>query len=117
MPVLSHSHHDILVALMRRSRLTVTVPAALALVESDPLASAGHFGGDLLRGLMEVPGTFWMRHPLLFARYRAAVRACAMQRRSLPPEQRFEFWQPLSLDAAYTQRGHDELPSAAAPDD
>jgi hypothetical protein len=112
-----HSHHDVLVALMQRSRLGTTVPAALALVELDPLASAGHFGGDLLRGLMEVPGSFWVRHPLLFARYRAALRACAMQRRSLPPEQRLDFWGPLSLNAAYLDRGHEDAPSAGNGDD
>jgi hypothetical protein len=95
---MSHSHHDALVALMRGSRLRATVPAVLALVEQDPLASAGHFGGDLLRGLMEVPGSFWVRQPRLFARYRAALRACATLRRSLPPEQRLDFWGPLSLD-------------------
>jgi len=102
---------------MQRSRLATTVPAALALVELDPLASAGYFGGDLLRGLMEVPGSFWVRHPLLFARYRAALRACAMQRRSLPLEQRLDFWGPLSLGAACLDRGHGDAPSAGTPDD
>jgi hypothetical protein len=114
---MSHPHHDVLVALMRQSDLRATVLVALTLVERDPLASAGHFGGDLLRGLMEVPGRFWVRHPLLFARYRAALRAGAMRRRSLPPEQRLDFWGPLSLDAAYLDRGHDDVPSAGTRDD
>jgi hypothetical protein len=94
---MANPHHDVLVALLQSSRLRATVPAALAVVERDPLASAGHFAGDLLRGLMEVPGSFWVRRPLLFARYRAALRACAVQRRSLPPEQRLDFWGPLPL--------------------
>jgi hypothetical protein len=114
---MSHPHHDVLVALMRGSGLPATVPAVLALVELDPLASAGHFDGDLLRGLMEVPGSFWVRHPLLFARYRAALRACAVLRRSLPPEQRLDFWGPLSSDAAHLDGADEDAPSAAASDD
>jgi hypothetical protein len=115
--VMTHPHHDVLVALVQRSRLRVAVPAALALVELDPLASAGLFGGDLVRGLMEVPGSFWVRHPLLFARYRAALRACAVERRALPPEHRLDFWAPLSLDSAYLDRGHDDDSSTRGPGD
>jgi hypothetical protein len=114
---MTHPHQHLLVALMRRSRLRAAVPAALALVERDPLASAGLFGGDLVRGLMEIPGSFWVRHPLLFARYRAALRACAAQRRSLPPERRLDFWAPLSLDSAYLDREHDDDSSAREPGD
>jgi hypothetical protein len=117
MPVMSHLHHDVLVALMRRSRLRATVPAALDLVELNPLVSAGQFAGDLLRGLMEVPGNFWVRHPILYARYRAALRAGAAQRRTLPPEQRLDFWEPILLDTAYLDRGAEEPPSGSTPGD
>ena len=114
---MSHPYHHVLVALMQQSDLRATVPRALVLVERDPLASAGHFAGDLLRGLMEVPGRFWVRHPVHFARYRAALRACAIQRRSLPPERRLDFWEPLSFDAACLERGHDDLSSTGGRDD
>lgn len=103
---MAHLHHDVLVALIRSNGLGTAVPAALAVVERDPLASAGHFRGDLVRALMEVPGSFWVRHPRLFARYRSALRTCALQRRALPPEQRLDFWSPLSLDAAGLDPGH-----------
>lgn len=92
------SRHDLLVSLVNGWRLPATVPAVLDILDRDPLASAGGFGGDLLRGLMEVPGSFWSRHPLLFARYRAAVRAGALARRALPPGMRAEFWNPLAVD-------------------
>jgi hypothetical protein len=96
---MAHPHHEVLVALVRSARLHAAVPAALAVVERDPMASGGQFDGDLLRALMEVPGSFWSRHPELFARYRVALRASALRRRSLPPEQRLEFWEPLLIDA------------------
>ena len=98
--------HDLLVALVHGSRLDATVPAALEVVDQDPLASAGHFRGDVLRGLMEVPGNFWGRHPQLFDRYRNALRTAAMLRRALPPDERLDFWKPLQLDA------EDTLPSS-----
>ena len=98
-PPVTPLHHDLLVALVRGSRLGAVVPAALDLVRQDPLASVGHFRGDLLRGLMEVPGSFWGRHPGLFDRYRDALRAAAMQRLGLPPDQRLDFWKPLDLAA------------------
>ena len=94
----SHPHRAILISLLERSFLHTAVPVALELVELDPLASAGQFNGDLVRGLMEVPGSFWVRHPRLFARYRTALRACAKSRRALPPEQRLDFWGPLPVD-------------------
>ena len=100
-------HHDLLVALVRGSHLGAVVPEALELVDQDPLASVGGFRGGILRGLMEVPGSFWGRYPGLFDRYRNALRAAAMLRRRLPPDQRLDFWKPLELAA-----GGDRLPSS-----
>ena len=89
-------YHDLLISLVNGWRLSSAVPAVLEIVEKDPLASAGTFRGDLLRALMEVPGSFWSRHPTLFSRYRDAVRAGAMARRALPPDLRAEFWNALA---------------------
>lgn len=89
--------YDLLIALVNGWRLASVVPEVMAVVEHDPLASAGTFRGDLLRGLMEVPGSFWSRQPRLFSRYRAAVRAGAMARRALPPDLRAEFWNALAV--------------------
>lgn len=86
---------DLLESLLRGEALGAVVPVALDAVERDPLASGGHFRGDLLRALMEVPGRFWGRHPQLFDRYQAVVRASAEARRRLPAEQRMSFWEPL----------------------
>ena len=94
----SLSRQDLLTSLINGWRLPAVVPAVLDIVEREPLASAGGFGGDLLRGLMEVPGSFWSRHPPLFARYRIAVRAAALARRALPPGKRWEFWNPLTVE-------------------
>lgn len=104
----AESRHGLLVSLVNGGRLTTTVPAVLDIVERDPLASAGGFGGDLLRGLMEVPGSFWTQQPQLFARYRAAVRAGALARRALPVAVRQDFWNPLAVE------GEDSLPDPAA---
>ena len=102
------SRQDLLTSIVNRWRLPIVVPAVLEIVEQEPLASAGGFGGDLLRGLMEVPGSFWSQHPRLFARYRAAVRAGALARRALPPGMRSEFWNPLTVE------GEDLQPDPAA---
>src|SRR5918993_3696781 len=92
LPVAEASGRDLLVALVHGSCLAAAVPLTLALVERDPLATAGYFRGDLLRGLMEVPGTFWGSYPRLYDRYQAALRAGAECRRSLPRDERMEFW-------------------------
>jgi hypothetical protein len=78
--------------------LDTVVPAALTIVERDPLAAAACFPGDLLRGLMEIPGTFWGSNPELYSRYLSVVRAGAAARRRLPLAQRMAFWGPLDLD-------------------
>jgi hypothetical protein len=91
-------HRDLLVALVRRTRLEVAVPQALDLVAHDPLIAVHSFRGDLLRGLMEVPDHFWSRHAALYEHYRDAVRAAALARLSLPPEERLGFWLPLEVD-------------------
>ena len=96
-PLASTTRHDLLVALAHGSCLGAVVPIALDVVEDDPLATAGQFPGDLLRGLMEVPGSYWGRHPRHYARYRAALRAAALRRRQLPIEARMQFWEPLAL--------------------
>ena len=72
----------------------------LEIVGASPLASAGCFRGDLLRGLMEVPGSFWGTRPDLYERYRSALRAAAAQRRQLPREERMEFWSRLDVEVA-----------------
>jgi len=88
---------DIVIALVRGRALATAVPDALALVERFPLASAGWFAGDVLRGLMEVPGGFWGRHPDLYDRYRTALRAGAEARRRLPAGERMVFWSALDV--------------------
>ena len=88
-------HRDLLDALLRGWCLAAVVPLVLDAVERDPLSSAGRFRGDLLRGLMEVPNSFWRRFPRLSDRYRAAIRAGAAVRRFLPLEERMEFWSEL----------------------
>ncbi|GLC25156.1 hypothetical protein [Roseisolibacter agri] len=86
---------ELLAAVVNGWRLSDVVPSTLDLVERDPLASGGRFPGDLVRGLMELPGSFWGRAPRLYARYRAVLRASADARRRLPPESRLAFWGPL----------------------
>lgn len=96
-PLAAASLDEILIALVHGWCLGAVVPIALARVERDPLANAGHFDGDLMRGLMEVPGAFWGRHPRLYDRYREALRESAALRRRLPQEERMKFWSPLLL--------------------
>jgi len=80
--------------------LPFLVPSAAVRPPSNcRLASGGRFPGDLVRGLMEVPGAFWRRQPRLYDRYQAALRACAAARRRLPAEQRMAFWEPLDPGA------------------
>lgn len=99
---------ELLESLMRGTTPDDTVVAALAIVERHPLASGGAFRGDLVRGLMEVPGAFWGRHPRLYQRYVHALRACAAARRTLPPSERMDFWCAFEVPAAAT-------PAAAEP--
>jgi hypothetical protein len=87
-----------LVALVHGSCLDAVVPVALDVVERDPLATVGYFRGDLLRGLMEVPGGFWGGHPRLYDRYLTALRGSAERRRRLPPSERMEFWSVLDRE-------------------
>jgi hypothetical protein len=90
---------EILSALVHGCCLAAAVPLALAQVERDPLMRVALFEGDLMRGLMEVPGAFWGRHPQLYDHYRQALRRSADLRRRLPVEERMCFWSPLT-------RGH-----------
>ena len=93
------SPREVLAALVAGAELSAAVPLALDLVERDPLLSAGRFPGDLLRGLMAVPGQLWGRHPWMYERYQAALRAGAALRRHLPVEQRMAFWDALDATA------------------
>lgn len=83
---------ELLDALHSGRSLGTAVPGVLDRISSDPLASAGHFPGDFLRGLMEVRSDFWSRNPRLYSRYREALRAGAATRRRLPPDERLDFW-------------------------
>ena len=94
-PIAAASLEEVLAALVHGWCLGAVVPIALARVERDPLVRASQFDGDLMRGLMEVPGAFWGRHPRLYDRYREALRQSAARRRRLPPEERMRFWSPL----------------------
>lgn len=96
-PIAEASLGEVLRALVHGWCLGAVVPIALARVERDPLTNAGCFDGDLMRGLMEVPGAFWGRHPRLYDRYREALRQSAALRRRLPPDERMKFWSPLVL--------------------
>lgn len=97
-PIADASLNEVLRALVHGWCLGAVVPIALVRVERDPLTNAGCFDGDLMRGLMEVPGAFWGRHPRLYDRYREALRQSAALRRRMPAEERMKFWSPLPLD-------------------
>jgi hypothetical protein len=96
-PIADASLSEVLRALVHGWCLGAVVPIALARVVRDPLTNAGCFDGDLMRGLMEVPGAFWGRHPRLYDRYREALRQSAALRRRLPADERMKFWSPLLL--------------------
>ena len=100
--MIARSLGDVFVALLRGASLHVVVPIALARVEREPLARARDFDGDLLRGLMEVPGRFWVQHPRLYDRYREVIRRSAALRPQLPPEERMQFWSALSAERGTT---------------
>jgi hypothetical protein len=91
------SGRELLVAMLAGRCAAALVATALDHVERDPLCTVGYFRGDLLRGLMEVQGAVWTRHPWLYARFLGALRAGAAMRRRLPPEQRMSFWTPLDV--------------------
>lgn len=86
------SDAELLIALRDRTGLNNVVPKVLDVLERDPLASAGCFRGDLLRALIELPAEVWQRDPVSFQRYKAAVRAGAVARLSLPRSERMAFW-------------------------
>ena len=89
---------ELLSALLHGCCLSAAVPVALARVEREPLVRVALFDGDLMRGLMEVPGAFWGRHPRLYDRYREALRRSAALRRQLPAQERMCFWSPLGRE-------------------
>ncbi|MEO7966295.1 MAG: contact-dependent growth inhibition system immunity protein [Gemmatimonadaceae bacterium] len=91
--------HTLLQALVQGSLLSDAVPRTLTILEEAPLASAGCFCGDLLRGLMAVPATFWTRQPALYQRYRTVLHDGAALRWSLAPEERDAFWSSLDLSS------------------
>lgn len=111
-PVAEASASELLESLVNGWCPGAVVPLALDRVERDPLASGGCFAGDLVRGLMEVPGSFWGRHPRLYDRYQAALRASAAARRRLPPAERMAFWSPL--DPALARRAAPGAPPVPA---
>ena len=69
--------------------------SAIALLEREPLASAGEFPGDLLRRLIDLPAAVWAREHELHPRYCEIVRTAALARRSLPEKERRAFWRSL----------------------
>ena len=96
-PIVNSSLAELLRALVNGSCLGAVVPIALARVEHHPLINAGCFDGDLMRGLMEVPGSYWVRHPRSYDRYREVLRRSAALRRRMSAEERMKFWSPLEL--------------------
>ncbi|MDQ2889033.1 MAG: contact-dependent growth inhibition system immunity protein [Gemmatimonadota bacterium] len=83
---------EILDDIVSRTNLDTAVPAALAMLEREPLRSAGFFPGDLLRALIDLPSAFWGRRGTLFGRYQSVVRAGAIARRMLPDAEQRAFW-------------------------
>ena len=68
---------------------------AIALLEREPLVSAGVFPGDLLRRLIDLPSGVWAEQGDLYPRYREIVREAALARRALPEDLRGAFWSAL----------------------
>ncbi|HEX6060090.1 MAG TPA: hypothetical protein VFZ11_13850 [Gemmatimonadaceae bacterium] len=101
------SDADLLADALGARDLARVVPLLIDRVEHDPLASAGWFAGDFLRGLLEVPPSFWARQPRLYLRFRECLRAGAIARQALPAAERVHFWTAVLPTA-------DETAAAAA---
>ena len=109
------SDADLLAGALAARDLARVVPLLLERVERDPLASAGWFAGDLLRGLLEVPPSFWARQPRLYTRFRECLRAGAIARQALPEAERVYFWTAVlpaaeGTDAAAAEGGRSSSP-------
>jgi hypothetical protein len=104
-PAAHERRRELLESLVDGRALDAAVPAALDILEREPLAAAACFPGDLLRGLMQLPRRYWVPNGGLHARYLAVVRAAAAARRRLPPEQRMAFWEALDPDAVRRTAG------------
>lgn len=85
----------LLSALPSQQSLAGIVPRVLPILERDPLACGGHFPGDLLRALMEIGGTYWVKHEHDYARYRAVLRRAALERRGNSRVEHSAFWTEL----------------------
>jgi hypothetical protein len=95
-PVLtSLRRREVYDALSDPRRRKAAVARALDILEQEPLASAGAFPGDLIRRLMDLPPAFWRECPAFDARYRDAVRAAALERRTAADAVRLGFWRGL----------------------
>ena len=84
---------------------------ALAVVEREPLASAGLFPGDLVRCLMDLPPRIWRVDPALYARFRDVVRGAAIARRDAPARTQRRFWTVLPARVPVEAPWLDEAPS------
>ncbi len=68
-PVAEFRPADVRFVIAQGFRLEWLVPAALDLLEADPLLFAEYFPGDLRRAVAEIAPDFWAREPGLRARY------------------------------------------------
>ena len=108
------SDADLLAGALAARDLARIVPLLLERVERDPLASAGWFAGDLLRGLLEVPPSFWARQPRLYTRFRECLRAGAIARQALPEAERVYFWTAVLPEAEGTDAAAEDGRSSSS---
>jgi len=74
-PLRDLTDEELRIGLQQQVCAAVLVPLAVERLEHDPLAEARLYRGDLLQSLLEVPASYWQRHPDM--RRRAAELAAS----------------------------------------
>ncbi|MDT7952381.1 MAG: contact-dependent growth inhibition system immunity protein [Acetobacteraceae bacterium] len=64
-PIASLTDEELRVGLEQQVGVAYLVPLAIQRLQSDPLAEARLYRGDLLQSLLDVPASFWQEHEAL----------------------------------------------------
>ncbi len=74
-PIGEFSIEDLRIMIGQQIGLLWLVPLGLVAVEADPLAEGDFYPGDLLRSLLRIDRSFWIRHTVWCRRLISVVRS------------------------------------------
>jgi hypothetical protein len=78
-PLMDYTIEDLRIMISQEVGLYFLMPLAMKCLEENILAEGDFYKGDLLKAVLEIDSSFWLKHPVYFDRLKSIINSNLVQ--------------------------------------